>query len=136
MKNLDWGEVDLTLYDETFVGRAIDALSVSASYIPPQNAASAQLPTPQLQLDLEHRQDGILARERQSQSAFCTTIEMEITAHMPQIASLGIPAQPAREDIPIPNALTGAVTLTQAGIPLILRANEGSDVPKERTQTH
>jgi len=63
-------------------------------------------------------------------------IEMEITAHMPQIASLGIPAQPAREDIPIPNALTGAVTLTQAGIPLTLHANEGSDVPKERTQTH
>ena len=72
--------------------------SVSVSYTPPQNVLSLQALA--LQPNSKHHQDGIVVKRRQSLSAFCTMIRKETGARTPQLASMGIPAQPAREDTP------------------------------------
>ena len=51
---------------------------------------------------------------------------------MPQLASTGILAQPAREDTPTPDAHKGAVAHTQSGIPVMRHVNEGSNIPRGR----
>ena len=53
-------------------------------------------------------------------------------SHTVKYVSMGIPAQPAREDTPTPDAHKSAVAHTRSGIPVTLHVNEGSNIHSGR----
>ena len=113
-KNLDWGEVDLTLYNETFVGRAkvLQRCTICLSELH-TTAECSMAPTPRLSVQAGSSSGWRIGEKKTVPICLLyNDREGNRCTYAPDCKS----AQPAKEDTPSLNARIGAVTHTQQGI--------------------